>query len=157
MKYLDSPKHRPMKRLDVIMGLIPVVGDMPYKELDALYSHVFSCVASLLRFLDICFSGFRIMKISPPNFWLFYLDWTRKRSTYLSELHSILYIPPPPNTNTMRIRPFHASLQDFLVNNLQYYLDEEAFHADRAQQCIRYISTLSMKQGLELVSSLDGT
>jgi NACHT domain len=36
MKYLDSPKHWLMRRLDVIMGLIPVVGDIPYRELDAL-------------------------------------------------------------------------------------------------------------------------
>ena len=30
MKYLDSLKHRPMKRLDVILRLTSVVGDMPY-------------------------------------------------------------------------------------------------------------------------------
>ncbi|KAF8811733.1 hypothetical protein BYT27DRAFT_7221352 [Phlegmacium glaucopus] len=33
MKYLDSPNHRPMKRLDVIIGLIPVGSDMSYKAL----------------------------------------------------------------------------------------------------------------------------
>jgi hypothetical protein len=38
MKYLDSPNHRPMKRLHVIIGLrFPVGSDMPYKELDVLF------------------------------------------------------------------------------------------------------------------------
>jgi len=90
MKYLYSHKHRPIKRLDIIMGLIPVVGDMPYKELVALYSHIFSCVGDfgitlkIIGYLFFGFRYFRIVKISPPNFWLFYscLDWTRKISTF---------------------------------------------------------------------------
>jgi hypothetical protein len=77
---------------------------------------------------------------------------------HLSELHSILYIPPPPNPSRLKIRPTHASLQDFLVDKLRsgkYHLDEEAFHTDLAQQCVRQISTLSIKQALKGVSVLE--
>ena len=43
------------------MGLIPVVGDISYKELDALYSHIFSCVEDLATTLKILeFFVFRI-------------------------------------------------------------------------------------------------
>ncbi|KAF8809798.1 hypothetical protein BYT27DRAFT_7187683 [Phlegmacium glaucopus] len=101
MKYLDSPNHRPMKRLDIILGLQPVDGDMPYKELDALYSHILSCVDDLARALKIF--GFLFFH---------YQDWDDSLATpslvadllgldeedlhiCLSELHSILYIPPP--------------------------------------------------------------
>ena len=68
MKYLDSPKYRPMRRLDVIMGLRPVEGDMPYKELDALYSHIFSRVEDIhttLKMLRFLFS--RVLCFSPPK------------------------------------------------------------------------------------------
>ncbi|KAF8810496.1 hypothetical protein BYT27DRAFT_7186573 [Phlegmacium glaucopus] len=154
MKYLDSPNHRPMKRLDVIIGLRPVDGDMPYKELDALYSHILSCVDDLASTLKIF--GF-----------LFFRDWIEEDSRYtatpcfvadilgldeedvhlcLSELHSILYIPPP-KTSGSSIKVIHASLQDFLVDTRRsgrYYVDEEAFHTDLALQCLRQVSTLSI-------------
>ena len=158
MKYLDSSKHWPMKRLDAMMGLIPVVGDMPYKELDALYSHILSCVedlATTLKILGFLFfdRGFDILT---PNFLALLLGFD-EGDIYLclSELHSVLYIPPLPNTGGLAIRPTHASLQDFLVDKLRsgkYHLDEEAFHTDLAQQCVRQISTLSMKQALEVPS-----
>ncbi|KAF8815007.1 hypothetical protein BYT27DRAFT_7201103 [Phlegmacium glaucopus] len=146
MKYLDSPNHRPMKRLDLIMGLIPVDSDMPYKELDALYSHILSCVDDLASTLKIF--GFLFFQ---------HWDYTKSVTPYfvadllgldeedvhlcLSQLHSILYIPPP-QTSGLSIKVIHASLQDFLVDRLRsgrYYVDEEAFHTDLAQQCLRQL------------------
>ncbi|KAF8809782.1 hypothetical protein BYT27DRAFT_6516972 [Phlegmacium glaucopus] len=152
MKYLESPNHRPMKRLDVITGLRPVDGDMPYKELDALYSHILSCVDDLASTLKI----FGFLFFQRPN-WddnvatpsvvadLLGLD-EEDVHLCLSELHSILYIPPP-KTSGLSIKVIHASLQDFLVDTLRsgiYYVDEEAFHTDLTQQCLRQVSTLSI-------------
>ena len=147
MKYLDSPKHRPMKRLDNVLGLIPIDGDMPYKELDALYTHIFSSIADIPTILKIL--GFLFFK---GNYYgmsvtlgfladLLDLD-VEDVDLHLSELHYILYIPPP-NTTELSIQPVHASLQDFLVDKLRsgkYYIDEEAFHTDIAQKCLHYIN-----------------
>jgi len=130
MKYLDSPNHRPMKRLDVIIGLISVDGDMPYKELDALYSHIFSCVEDLATTLKILGFLFFRQGFEPvtPDF-LAHLLGLDEEDVHLclSELHSILFIPPP-KTSGLQIRMTHVSLQDFLVDKLRsgkYYLDEE--------------------------------
>ncbi|KAF8803646.1 hypothetical protein BYT27DRAFT_7109348, partial [Phlegmacium glaucopus] len=149
MKYLDSPNHRPMKRLDVIIGLRPVDGDMPYKELDALYSHILSCVDDLdstLKIFGFLFWGLDFCRFTP--YLVADLLGLDEEDVYLclSELHSILYIPPP-KTSESSIRVIHASLQDFLVDRLRsgrYYVDEEAFHTDVAQQClqVRQVSTL---------------
>ncbi|KAF8805707.1 hypothetical protein BYT27DRAFT_7103972, partial [Phlegmacium glaucopus] len=150
MKYLDSPTHRPMKRLDVIIGLRPVDGDMPYKELDALYSHILSRVdnlASTLKIFGFLFWGLAFCRLTPYLVAdLLGLD-EEDVHLCLSELHSILYIPPP-KTGESSIKVIHASLQDFLVDRLRsgrYYVDEEAFHTDVAQQCllVRQVSTLS--------------
>jgi hypothetical protein len=161
MKYLDSLKHRPMRRLDVILGLSPVVGDMPYKELDALYCHIFSCVedfGTTSKILSFMFFKSRYLRSFTPGYVALLLGLDEEDVyLHLSELHSILYIPPPPDSK-LEIRPTHASLQDFLVDKLRsgkYYLDEEAFHTDLAQQCVRQISTLSMKQALKGVSGLE--
>ena len=154
MKYLDSPKHQPRRRLDVIMGLRPVEGDMPYKELDALYSHIFSCVEDIhttLKMLEFFFFGFYGI-FSRPKILAYSLGLDEEDVyLHLSELHSILHIPPP-NTKYSEIRPTHASLRDFLVDKLRsgkYYLDEEAFYTDLALQGVRQISALTMDQALQ--------
>ncbi|KAF8815014.1 hypothetical protein BYT27DRAFT_6854157 [Phlegmacium glaucopus] len=151
MTYLRSLNHRPMKRLDVIMGLIPVDGDMPYKELDALYSHILSRVDDLSITLKIFgflfFRDWAYVKPVTPYFVADLLGLDEEDvHLRLSQLHSILYIPPP-QASGLSIEVIHASLQDFLVDALRsgkYYVDAEAFHTDLAQRCLRRASTSSM-------------
>ena len=144
MKYLESPKRLPMKQLDVIIGLRSIDGDMPYKELDALYSYIFSCVEDLaltLKILGFLFFGLRYYDDFTPGFLALLVGLDEEDVHFhLSELHSILYIPPLPNPDELEIQPTHASLQDFLVDKLRsakYYFDEEVFHTDLARQCVR--------------------
>ena len=160
MKYLESPDHRPMKRLDVIIGLKSADGDVPYKELDALYSYIFSCVedfATTLRILGFLFfkSWFWLIAVTPDFLaHLFGLD-EEDIHLCLSKLHSLLSIPSFSSSDTPGIQPMHASLQDFLVDKLRsrkYYLDEEAFHTDLARRCVRQISALSTNHASEGVS-----
>ena len=150
MKYLDSPNHKPMKRLDVISKLIPDRDDTPYQQLDALYTYIFSCVEDVPAALQII--GFLIFKQnnwSRPKFLesLFGLD---HGDVYLclSGLHSILDIPPPTDDYNP-IRLFHASLGDFLVDKLRsgnYFLDELIVHTNIAQCCLpRLTSTFFNK------------
>ncbi|KAF8809778.1 hypothetical protein BYT27DRAFT_7135942 [Phlegmacium glaucopus] len=151
MKYLDSPNHRPMKRLDVIIGLRPVDGDMPYKELDALYSHILSCVddlASALKIFGFLFFRYEFYPERVTTYFVADLLGLDEEDVHicLSELHSIFYVPPPKKGG-LSIKVNHASLQDFLVDTLRsgrYYVDEEAFHTDLARQCLRQVSTLSI-------------
>ncbi|CAA7262365.1 unnamed protein product [Cyclocybe aegerita] len=44
--YVSSMRHKPTERLKVILGIIPAPNDkdMPFADLDALYSHLLSCV-----------------------------------------------------------------------------------------------------------------
>ena len=164
MKYLDSPDRWPMKRLDGIMGLRPVDGDIPYKELDALYNHIFSCVEDLSTVLKILgFLFFSCNQCSKPitmDFLALLLGLDEEDvHLSLSGLHSILYIPPP-KTSESGIQTTHASVQDFLVDKLRsgkHYLDEEAFHTDLAQQCLRQISTLPLNVMGQNCSRLRGS
>ena len=166
MKYLDCPKHQPMKRLDVILGLRSVDGDMPYKELDALYRYIFSCVEDFAITLKIL--GFLFFQRHWNSRLLTLLLGLDEEDIYshLSELHSILYITPPNNAGGgggLKIRPTHASLQDFLVDKLRsgkYYLDEEVFHTDLALRCLRHIRNSTLSPNLrhrrqELIKGVD--
>lgn len=149
LKYLDSPGHSPTRRLDVVIGLLPVGGDSPYKQLDALYTHLFSCVKDISGALQII--GFLLLMREgqpTPEFLecLLGLDQGHVHLC-LSELHSILDIPPPTAHNKP-IRIFHASLSDFLVDKLRsrdYYLDGMLIHAAISQYCLPRISILTLK------------
>jgi len=155
MKYVGSPTHRPTKRLDVILGLTSVPDDMPYKQLDALYTHIFSSVihiAGALRILgSMLFVGSAVSYLTPTFLEnLLCLD-EGDVHLYLSDLHSILYVPTPQlNMDDDEIRILHASLGDFLIDKLRsgdYYVDEGKVHADIARCCLHSISMHSILSG----------
>ncbi|KAF4609579.1 hypothetical protein D9613_012239 [Agrocybe pediades] len=54
VKYVSSNRHRPHQRLDVILKLRPPFKDgLPFTQLDALYSFIFSKVEDIRTVLDI--------------------------------------------------------------------------------------------------------
>ncbi|KDR79921.1 hypothetical protein GALMADRAFT_1169741 [Galerina marginata CBS 339.88] len=53
VKFVRSTRHRPMDRLDIVLGLQPAARDLPFAELDALYHHIFSSVDALELILQI--------------------------------------------------------------------------------------------------------
>jgi len=40
--YVESSRHRPHQRLDSVLGLRPPLKDLPFSQLDALYTHILS-------------------------------------------------------------------------------------------------------------------
>ena len=55
IRYVQSPKHRPNDRLEVILRLrSSQEGDQPYAQLDALYGLIFGCVESRVELERIC-------------------------------------------------------------------------------------------------------
>jgi hypothetical protein len=55
IRYIRSPKHRPDKRLEVILRLRPPQkGDRPYAQLDALYAFIFQGIENDGQLEKIC-------------------------------------------------------------------------------------------------------
>ena len=57
VKYICSKFHHPMARLNVILGLHPSNGDLPFAQLDALYRHIIlsqADVALSLKIIGLC-------------------------------------------------------------------------------------------------------
>lgn len=44
VRFVESIRHRPPERLDIILGLRPAHRDLPFAELDALYMHILSAL-----------------------------------------------------------------------------------------------------------------
>ena len=53
VKFIESNRHRPDHRLEIVRNLRPAQGDMPFKELDALYTHILSSVEDTATVVEL--------------------------------------------------------------------------------------------------------
>ena len=136
MNYLKYPKERPDRRLEVILCVSPARKDeKPFAQLDALYSHIFSCV----RDIDLVWRILGVIRlytqrnipgfddnyetcITPANLDKVLLLRPGDVELALDELASVMVVPSGEGP----IRILHASLMDFLLEptrSHEYALD----------------------------------
>ncbi|KAF9476403.1 hypothetical protein BDN70DRAFT_882509 [Pholiota conissans] len=164
IKYIDSPQHRPVERLDVILRIPNPNGDLPFAELDALYRYVFTNVHNnrgVLRILGVILFAQRLLSrrnsanepelpipVTDPRFLEELLSLNRGDVSFiLSDLHSILNVPDsrrntvsPTKAGDNGIRILHSSLIDFLTDRSRaqrFFINSVKVHADLARACIR--------------------
>ncbi len=123
IKYIEDPRGRPDKRLEVIMGISsPRVNNRPFAQLDALYMHIFFSANSIHS--DAIRSIFGIIFLaSKPKYdylkpGLAFLELalnleTREIILLLDDFVSLIALPEDP---AQPIRSFHAGLLDFLCD-----------------------------------------
>ena len=125
LKYIQSLKHRPDKRLSVILGIIAIpAADRPYAQIDGLYGHIVAGVPEDDR--DMVWRIFGILLLAREH------DFRNSRiRTSPSELERILELEPgqvnlvmdpllsiislPQNRNDS-IYFHHASIADYLLD-----------------------------------------
>ena len=124
IKYIQHPRGRPDKRLEVVLGLSsPRVNDRPFAQLDALYTHIFSSLNGIHN--DAIRSIFGIIFLaSKPQYeyiepTLAFLEVALGLETHeiiilLDDFVSLIALPQDP---AQPIRLFHASLLDFLCDH----------------------------------------
>ncbi|KAF8805051.1 hypothetical protein BYT27DRAFT_7298858 [Phlegmacium glaucopus] len=161
MKYLNSPRHWPTDRLDIIFGLSNPGFDTPFAELDVLYIHILSTVEHIdraLEILSLLVLTQTDMMITPKL--LEKIFFLRHGDVYiiLSDLHSIMDVPSASadrnilNELMSVIRISHASLGDFLLDksrSAQFHIDAGKAHANITRYFLKYLSMtdLSASQG----------
>ncbi|KAF5310625.1 hypothetical protein D9619_008267 [Psilocybe cf. subviscida] len=142
IKYVTSNRRPPHKCLDAVLELHPPKGDLPFAELDALYSHIFSCVEDIdaVRLIIGC---------TIPDEWdNFPIEWLALTEgldpddyfAALSDLSSVLSIQRSGKEHYIHI--LHKSLPDYLCNlarSGKYYIDTDHVLSKRAGKCLRYI------------------
>ncbi|KAF4612277.1 hypothetical protein D9613_003583 [Agrocybe pediades] len=110
VRYIESPRHRPDERLNVIFQLQPPFKDLPFTELDSLYRLIISKAEDLPTVLDILafpalYGGFRVWHIEAI------LQLERGSvEVLLADLHSIITIDDYEDVEFL-----HKSLRDFLA------------------------------------------
>jgi len=144
VKYVSSIRHQPTDRLNVILGIRPPrhAREMPFGELDALYTHIFSSVEEreTVRLLI----GFRLLSSSRAfqmdaealeHFFLLNPGDLELLFGDLCSVISISNVLPP-------IHILHASLGDFLLDTArskELYIDPSSIHTTCMHLCFQHI------------------
>ena len=146
-KYVNSHRHWPPDRLKIIFGQSEP-GETPFAELDGLYHLIFSSVTDVKRLKDVLM--FLVLQPFQDSPWskqtttliekfLFYRPG--EMDTILSDLHSIISVPPPGD-EFREPRFFHASLPDFLLDrsrSMDLFLDQGAAYAKLTRLVVKHI------------------
>ena len=117
VKFVESTCHLPQERLEIVFGLVTPETATPFAELDALYNQILSTVIQVEKVLDILMVLllFRQLPHRPDILDHFCSYRPGQTRAILSDLHSILYVPPQEDREE-EIRILHASLSDFLLD-----------------------------------------
>ena len=149
MKYVESRRHRPTRRLDNVSGITNPGNDTPFAELDALYLHIFSSVEEIDKVLKVLWA-LLLLAIHPttgmtPYFLEDLLFFERGDvSMILSDVHSIIDVPHVNLSQTLPVRILHASLGDFLLDKSRSktcHINVEHAHASLTRYLLQHIST----------------
>ena len=149
-KYVNSRRHWPPDRLKIILGQSAPGQETPFAELDSLYHLILSSVTDTEKLQDfLMFLVFR--PFSQGGMWSkttttliekFLLYRPGEIDMILTDLHSIVYVPPPADA-LGELRFFHASLPDFLLDRSRskdLFLDQGAAYAKLTGLTVKHIN-----------------
>ena len=143
VKYISSIRHQPADRLNVVLGIRPPrhVREMPFGQLDALYTHLFTSVEDRETVLLILgfqlLSSYRFPQMNAEELEYFLLLNRGDIDILLGDLSSVITISD--------VHPFihilHASLGDFLLDaarSKEFSIDLSSIHTTCMHLCFQH-------------------
>ena len=170
VKFVNSHRHWPPDRLKIIFGQSNSGQETPFAELDNLYHLILTSVADIGKLQD--FLMFLILQpFSQLSPWLTQTTTLIEKFLFyrpgeidimLTDLHSIIYVPPPED-EFRELQFFHASFSDFLLDrsrSMDLFLDQGAAYAKLTGLAVNHIknptgSPLGNDQGMSSSSCCD--
>ena len=140
--YVSSIRHKPTDRLDIVLAIRPSQKDLPFAELDALYTHIFTGVEEIEPVLEIL-SLLLIVPFPPPPPTIeeFLFLQPGDVELYLGDLSSVVNIGPQ-----QQIKILHASLSDFLLDLTRskgFWINPRSRHTVFARRCLQLLQCTS--------------
>jgi hypothetical protein len=142
IKYISSIRHKPQDRLDIVLGIRPPQRDLPFAELDALYTHILTGVEDINPVLDIL----SCVIFSNPGG---QMHWGLPRieeflslqpgdvELHLGDVSSLVNVGPD-----QAIHILHASLTDFFVDPIrskEFWINPPTRHTTFARRCLKLL------------------
>ena len=154
IRYASSIRYKPTDRLDIILGICPPQKVLPFAELDALYTHIFTGVEDIERVLEILSVIFFSRGPDVPYFIPFQArSLTAEKllslrsgdiELHLGDLSSVLSIQGPDQ----EIHVLHASLTDFFIDptrSKELWINPPARYATFARRCLQSLQLKGKK------------
>ena len=147
MKFVNSHRHLPRKRLDIIFGISPRGKTTPFAEIDFLYIHILTSASdnidsALEIFAVLLFLRHQELKITPRFIDSFLSLEEGEVFTILSDLHSIIAVPSAKERD-IPLQFFHASLGDFLTDHSRsgdtFFLESGVCHRNIVNRIINQV------------------
>jgi len=144
VRFVQSIRHLPHHRLEIILKLQPVQGDMAFARLDALYTMILSSAANIERVLfaisvyslrvgcDSDFDLSRYMSLDKEEIKILFCD--------LGALVSVEWNEKYDKTS---LKILHASLHDFLLDPMRskdFYISLIAYRTKHMIAILQYIT-----------------
>ncbi|KAF8186303.1 hypothetical protein BJ912DRAFT_1043214 [Pholiota molesta] len=150
-KFIESPRHSPVERMNIILRLSTNTNETPFALLDELYRFILDSVADVEKVLDIL-----VLRMLGTVVYLLNgaeeLLGIEVRSA-LVDMHSLLYVPPPSVIDAGLPRVYHASFEDFLLDrsrSRQYSIGEGVGHLRLSRYWLKAMERFPYLQHLAL-------
>lgn len=133
--YLKSPRHRPHQRLEAVLGLRPPFKDLPFAELDALYTHLLENTDDLTLAIDLLAFIILYPGVFLTEMEQFFQLEAGEVEVVLSDLSSIVRIENSYDELVARL--LHKSFEDFIFDTHRSrhfsrdYAETRALHIHR--------------------------
>jgi hypothetical protein len=152
IRFINSICNSPMQQLDIVLGLRPPINhDLPFAELDTLYTFILSCTKNLDLVLRILGLNDALNLRSPNAEYgsdiieqVLHLE-VGDVCIHLSPLNSLLELED--DGGTYRIKFHHSSFMDFLhtpERSTDYYINTQKSHFLIVQQVLQPFTSKSM-------------
>ena len=147
IEFIDSHRHWPPDRLNIIFGISPRGKTTPFAEMDSLYLHILMSASDNIKmaleiFAILFFLHHRDLRITPRFVESFLSLREGEAFMILSDLHSIISVPSPDGQDSP-LRLFHASLGDFLTDRSRsgdtFFLDSGVCHRNIINRIINQV------------------
>ncbi|KDR82286.1 hypothetical protein GALMADRAFT_135644 [Galerina marginata CBS 339.88] len=146
MKFVESSRHRPTERLNMIFGLATPGKNAPFAELDSLYTHIFESVDDVEAVIEVLsyvlLMTDQAVEQSTDLVERFFEYQQGDLQVILADLHSVILVPLPQD-RSKGLRLLHASLGDFLMDKSRsgrFFIEPPQARARLALRCLKHIS-----------------
>jgi len=149
-KYVNSYRHWPPDRLKIIFGRSEPGQETPFAELDSLYHLILSSATDIEKLQDVLMflvlrplsQDRKLLKQTTTMIEKFLFYRLGEMDMILTDLHSIIYVPPPGDRSG-ELQFFHASLPDFLLDrsrSMDLFLDQGTAYAKLTGLAVKHIN-----------------
>ena len=136
VRFVESARHRPTKRLEIILGINPPGNTTPFAELDALYHHILRSVDDIQATLSVL-----SLYLATPYVQIMF-QGTEAVEEFLfleqGDVHLVLsHLSSIVSYDELsgEVKILHASFVDFLLDRRRSTI----FHIDIATACNDYV------------------